>query len=259
MADLAAALALSSTADGWSAEVPEGWAQGRTTFGGLVAALLASAAQAASDRPVRTVDTYFLEPVTAGPVRLAVDSVREGKHLTHMEVGMYARGRRAAAGRFVLGDWVSGRFDHVPAAPAPERPFDEALEMPFLEGIMPQFLQNMHMRLGEGDPPMSGSSRAVVGGYVRNRGPARGVPALLTHLDAWPPPQLAMVDRPTQASSVRWHVQFHADVTQADGEQWSWSRNEAVWRSGPLSTVVGMLTREGVPVAYTEQTIAMYA
>ncbi|HQR80282.1 MAG TPA: thioesterase family protein, partial [Actinomycetota bacterium] len=120
-------------------------------------------------------------------------------------------------------------------------------------------LRNLEVRFGEGDFPMSGAEHAVGGGYVRNLGPARGPAALMTHMDAWPPPVLALVDRPVAASSVRWHVQFHADVDSAQGRQWSWFRCEAPWRSGSLSTVTGMLVREGVPVAYSEQTVVMYA
>ncbi len=259
MRDLEQALRLTPDSDGWTAEVPPGWAQGRTTFGGLVAAFLARGAQAACERRIRSMDTYFLEPVGPGPIRLAVESARHGKHLTHLEVGMYSQDTRVAVARFIHADEVAGPLDVVPEAPGLEKEFDDAPEMPFLEGIMPEFLQNMQILLGEGDLPMSGSARAVAGGFVRNRGPARGVAALLTHADAWPPPQLAMVKVPTPASSVRWHIAFHADVDEIDGQQWSWLRAEASWRSGPLSTVVGTLVREGRPVAYTEQTIVMYS
>ena len=258
MTDLERALELRPTDGGWSAEVPDGWGQGRTTFGGLVAAYLVRAAQAADSRPVRTVDVYFLEPVVPGPVELSVDSVRAGKYLTHLEVGLVQGDRRAAVGRFLLGEWTSGRFDHVPAAPAPEKAFDDCLEMPYIEGIIPEFTRNLQVRVGEGDIPFSSSQRAVTGGFVRNRGAAHGPAALLTHMDAWPPPVLALMDKPAAASSIRWHVQFHADVTEADGGDWSWFRCEADWRSGSLSTVAGMLVREGTPVAYSEQTVAMY-
>ncbi len=258
MANLESALELRSSGDGWIAEVPEGWAQGRTTFGGLVAAYLVRAAQAADSRSIRSVDVYFLEPVSPGPIRLTLDGVRAGRHLTHLEIGMVSGDKRAAMGRFVLGSAQAGPLDAHPAAPTPEKELADCIRMPVLEGITPQFLQNLDVRIGEGDVPMSGSDRAVAGGFVRNLGPARGPAALMTHLDAWPPPQLALVDRPTAASSVRWHAAFHADVDDADGQQWSWLRGEAQWRSGPLSTVTGMLVRDGLPVAYTEQTIAMY-
>lgn len=259
MADLEQALALKADGDGWRAAIPGGWGQGRTTFGGLVAAYLTRAAQAANPRSVRSVDVYFLEPVAPGPVFLAVESARDGKHLTHLEMSLQQADRRAATARFVLAETSVGAFDATPPAPVPETTFDDAVQMPYLEAITPEFTRNMDIKYGEGDYPFTGSQRAVGGGFIRNNGPARGIAALLTHCDSWPPPVLALVDRPVAASSVRWHVQFHADVDSADGQQWSWYRHESLWRSGPLSTVVGTLVRDGIPVAYSEQTVAMYA
>lgn len=258
MADLEAALELQRDGQGWTATVPEGWAQGRTTFGGLVAGYLVRAAEQVQARPIRSTDVYFLEPVVPGPIGLRVESVREGKHLTHLGVVLEQAGKPAAIGRFLLADIGIGPFDNVPAAPVPERALADSLEVPHMDGLMPQFLANLRVRYGEGEVPMSASDRAVGGGFVCNLGPARGVAALMSHIDAWPPPILAMVDRPAVASSVRWHVQFHADVQAADGQQWSWFRGEAQWRSGPLSTVTGMLVRDGVPVAYSEQSQVMY-
>jgi acyl-CoA thioesterase len=258
MVDLETALTLHEEPGGWSAQVPDGWGQGRTTYGGLVAGYLVRAAQAADDRSVRSVDVYFIEPVSPGEVHLRVDSRRAGKNMTHLGVTLEKDGKPSAIGRFLLADPGEGPFDHVPDLPEPERSFDDAVEIPRIDGLTPEFLQNMAVRYGEGDFPMSGSTRAVAGGWVRNIGPARGVAALLSHLDAWPPPVMALVSKPVSASSVRWHVHFHGDVDSCDGEQWSWLREEATWRSGPLSTVTGMLVRDGVPVAYSEQTQVMY-
>lgn len=259
MADLEAALQLTLDGDDWTGVVPPGWSQGRTTYGGLVAAYLVRAAQAADPRSIRSADVYFLEPVRPGPVRLRVDGRRQGKHLTHLAIAMEQDGRPAASGRFLLAEVGDGPFDLLPVAPVPEKSLEQAAVVPHLDGLMPEFLRNLEVRFGEGDFPMSGAEHAVGGGYVRNLGPARGPAALMTHMDAWPPPVLALVDRPVAASSVRWHVQFHADVDSAQGRQWSWFRCEAPWRSGSLSTVTGMLVREGVPVAYSEQTVVMYA
>lgn len=66
MVDLETALTLHTEPGGWSAHVPDGWGQGRTTYGGLVAGYLVRAAQAADERSVRSVDVYFIEPVPPG-------------------------------------------------------------------------------------------------------------------------------------------------------------------------------------------------
>ncbi len=243
---------------GWTAEVPAGWGQGRTTFGGLVGAYLAAATQAAHDRSIHSVDVYFLEPVAPGPVVLRETGLREGQHVSHVETTLFADDRPAAVGRFLLAGDEPGSFDAVPAAPLPEKALDDCVRMPYIEGVTPEFTQRMDIRYGEGEFPFSGSQRAVSGGFVRNTGPARGVPALLTHIDAWPPPVLALTRSAAAASTVRLHVQFHADVHDCDGETWSWVRIEAPWRTGRLATVVGSLVRDGASVAYCEQTVAMY-
>lgn len=256
--DLDSVLRMEPTADGLAAAIPTGWEQGRTTFGGLVAAFLARAVETNHPRAIRSVDAYFLEPVPAGPIELRETGLREGKYVSHVEQTMTIAGKPVAVGRFLLADPEPGPVDAVPTAPQPTTALDACPRMPFIEGMTPAFTRQLDIRLGEGDLPFSGSTQAVIGGYVRNLGPATGVAALLTHIDAWPPPVLALVPQPAAASTVRWHVQFHADVRSADGQQWSWLRNAATWRSGRLGTVVGSLVREGRSVAYCEQTIAMY-
>ena len=206
MPDLEAALVLTPTDSGWTAVVPQGWSQGRTTFGGLVAGYLVRAAQAADDRSIRSADVYFLEPVSPGPIGLRLDGRRAGRNMTHLAVVLEQDGKQAAIGRFLLAAPGEGPLDSVPEVPEPERSFDDAVEAPHIEGLTPAFLQNLQVRYGEGDFPMSGSHRAVTGGWVRNRGPARGVAALMCHMDAWPPPVMSLVSKPVAASSVRWHV-----------------------------------------------------
>lgn len=258
MVDLRKALELERRGPDWEAEVPTGWAQGRTTFGGLIGAYLARVAEQVGERPVRSIDVYFQEPVAPGTVRLTVDGIRQGRLLTHLQVSMWQADKQAAVGRFILAEAGSGPFDAVPDVPIPEKALDECIEMPVIEGVTPEFLTQMDIRVGEGDYPFTGSDRAVTGGYVRNRGPARGVEALLLHIDSWPPAVLPLATEMTAASTARWHVQFHADVDDADGEQFSWFRGEALWRSGSLSTITGQLVRDGRSVAYAEQTVAMY-
>lgn len=257
--DLEAALELTRDDDLWRATVPAGWGQGRATFGGLVAAYLARAVEAAHERPIHGVDVYFLRPVPPGPVQLRETGTREGKYFSHVEMTLLVDGEQAAVGRFLLADDAPGPFDAVPPTPKPSKPLAEAFAMPFIEGITPEFTQHLDIHYTEGDIPFSGSQQAVSGGFVRSQHPVTGVAGLLMHIDAWPPPVLALSDKPAAASTVRWHVQFHDRVADADGQQWSWFRGEANWRTGRLATVTGVLVRDRRCIAFCEQTVAMYA
>ena len=121
MVDLEEALALTATDAGWTAVVPEGWSQGRTTFGGLVAGYLVRSAQAADDRSIRSADIYFLEPVAPGPISLRLDGRRAGRNMTHLAVVLEQNGKQAAVGRFLLAAPGAGPLDSVPDVPEPER------------------------------------------------------------------------------------------------------------------------------------------
>ena len=199
MTDLDRALALKPDGDDWLAEVP-GAGIRDARHSGLVAAYLVRAAQNADSRSIRNADVYFLEPVPPGPIRLSVDAVR-GKHLTQLEIGLTSGDEAGSHGPLCRGSAQSGSFDATRCHPHPEgarRPYPDASA----GRHHPKFLENFDLRVGEGDVPMSGSDRAVAGGFVRNLGPAQGPAALMTHMDAWPPPQLALLNRPAAASSA---------------------------------------------------------
>ncbi|MDY0000936.1 MAG: thioesterase family protein, partial [Polyangia bacterium] len=69
-------------------EIPEDWMQGRTAFGGLVAAAAVRAIrEALGDRdPLRSMHTAYVAPVRAGTAALEVEVVRQGKHVTQAAV-----------------------------------------------------------------------------------------------------------------------------------------------------------------------------
>ena len=67
--------------------IPAEWAQGRATFGGLVAALQYEAlrAQVPADRPLRSLAITFVGPVAPDvPVSYQVEVLREGKAVSQL-------------------------------------------------------------------------------------------------------------------------------------------------------------------------------
>lgn len=242
----------------WTAHVPPGWMQGRTAFGGLTAGYAVRALEAATDRPLRAVDIYFLAPVVPGPIDIVLEPSRSGKYITHFAGKVIQQGATAVSFHAVAADGLDSAYNALPPSPHVSKHRHQCLEMPYLADITPQFSQNFQMLLGEGDLPFSGSGTASVGGFVRHRAPATGLAALLAHIDAWPPPVLPLLTRPAAASTVRWSAHVHGDVRTADGQQWSWFRADARWRSEGLSTATGLLMRDGVPLVFSEQTIALY-
>jgi len=76
-------------------EIPEGWLQGRTVFGGLVAGLLMQKACCNIQDPNKRLlscSVTFVGPVQQGPAQLTIEILREGKSVTTLETRLWQDG-----------------------------------------------------------------------------------------------------------------------------------------------------------------------
>src|SRR3954462_5959687 len=81
---------------GCSVEIPDDWAQGRTVFGGLQAALALRAMRPlVGSAPLRALQTTFIAPV-AGRVDLQVRLLRSGKSVSYVEARLMGGSATAA-------------------------------------------------------------------------------------------------------------------------------------------------------------------
>lgn len=221
---------------GFTAAVPEAWAQGRSAFGGLVAGLGLRALEALveSDRPLRSLLVSFAGPVAPGLVSVQTQALRAGRALTHAEARVLQDGRVCAV---MLGAFGAGRTTAMPpvqAPPPPLAPQPEALPaFPYLEGITPAFTRFLDYRWTSDSLPFGGSDRAHAGGWVRLSDTvpvdAAGVLALL---DAWPAPVLALLRRPAAASTVTWMVDLVRPLPPEGVDPRRWWRFEGTAVAG---------------------------
>ena len=129
--------------------IPAQWAQGRASFGGLVAALQYEAmrARVPAERPVRSLAITFVGPAEPGvPIRFEVEVLREGKAVSQV------LGRAVQNGQVVTlvqGSFGASRASEVEvlAAPAPTmKHWDECQELPYIKGVTPEFMRHLAMR-----------------------------------------------------------------------------------------------------------------
>ena len=73
--------------DGWTAAVSDDWLQGRSTFGGLQAALALRAMRGLvpATLSLRSLQVAFVAPVSGGAVRITARVLREGKNVIQVE------------------------------------------------------------------------------------------------------------------------------------------------------------------------------
>lgn len=249
---------LVSTAAG-ECHFPEGWAQGRAGFGGLVAAMMFQALQARiTDRPVRAISVSFVGPVQAGPVALEVTVFREGRSVTQAQCRLEQQGQVLAV---MLASFGKGRESAIrvagPSAPTLAGP-EQGQALPEVPGLTPEFVRHFDFRWCEGPYPYTGGEQGVIGGWVRFREPQGHSPAhLLALVDAWPPAVIGMFRQPAPSSSLTWNMEFIGD-TDLPSDWWQYRADTDYAAEGYAFTEARLWRDDGTLVAISRQTVAAF-
>ncbi|HST81834.1 MAG TPA: thioesterase family protein [Kineosporiaceae bacterium] len=270
MTDFSTAVQLTAIGDlRWTANLPADWAQGRTTFGGLIGALAARAATLAvgAERPLRSLDLAFIAPLPAGPVEVDVELLGAGKAVTQLTVSFRSGGVLGARVHVVAGaSRVSAlRVETGPTEMVEGDPVEQGIDLPYVPGVMPDFGQHMEYRWCSEAFPFTGGGpeTARVNGWARHRTVAEGLEAMIALLDAWPPVVLPMAHGPVPASTVRWAIQLASpdaglNATFDAGKQWVWYEARTVQCADGYATAYASMFAEGRLLAWSEQLITIY-
>ena len=146
----------------WRAEVPESWAQGRTLFGGIQAAIGVAAMRKAvpADWPLRSLQVSFIAPVAPGAQRIQTRVLRTGKSAIHVEARLMDGD---ASGCFMLGIFGRGRDSAIriaPPAPSQVVPVSASRALPFVAGVTPAFTRHLDFFWARGGFPFTGERDA---------------------------------------------------------------------------------------------------
>ncbi|MDF0730988.1 thioesterase family protein [Pseudomonas entomophila] len=250
-----------------SVSIPADWAQGRASFGGLMAALVFETMRLklSDDRPVRSLAISFVGPAAPElPIRFEAEVLREGKAVSTL------LGRAVQDGQVVTlvqGNFGAGRPSAVQVQAPPARamkPLEQsAPELPYIEGVTPQFMRHVALRWAIGGLPFSGNESRLMGGWVR----LRDVPQepldeshLLALVDAWPPSLMPFLKRPAAGSTLTWTIEFVQPVASLTTLDWCWYCVETEHaRDGYGHAAAGLWTAEGELLAMSRQTVTVFA
>ncbi|GAA4086508.1 thioesterase family protein [Zhongshania borealis] len=207
----------------FKATVDESWLQGRTAFGGLSAALVATAMNniVAPDRRLRSLSVLFVGPVPAGEHDIQLRELRVGGSVSHLQGDLICQGDVVVNVSAAYGkDRPSAVTVASPKMPKLSDP--EALaRLPYIEGVTPSFTQHFDMRTEYGAKPFSGSSSADFGVWLRfPKHRPIDIAALIALADVPPMPGLNMIKPPGIGSSLSWYLEFPCELPTADASDW---------------------------------------
>ena len=245
--------------------IDDQWNQGKTIFGGLSVALIATAIKkniSLDEFHLYSLTSSFINPLLPNKeFTIETDVIKQGKTVA------YLTGKIVQDGRIIVASsacYCASResslkrlSESTPNFKAP----DQGLTFPYIPDISPKFTQKIEYRLMQGHFPFQGSTQGNVGGYIRFRDTPDSFSEahLIALIDAWPPSMLPMLKKPAPASTLNWTIQFIQQPLPKNPQAWiayRGSTNHIQHGIGHSSSEIWDET--GVLIALSHQTIAVY-
>lgn len=245
--------------------LPPDWMQGRAGFGGLIGALALKAMRGhvVPARKVRSLLIAFVEPVGPEEFTIRVNVLRAGKSVTQVEAKLIQADRVCCTALGSFGEDRDSVIRIQPAACPAMPPPDEAMELPYIEGLTPAFTRHFAYRWALGELPFSGQGGREIGGWIQFRESTDCLAEewLVALADAWPTPVLGMLSAPAAASTVTWELGFvHLDRNACtQNEWWGYHCVADSAERGYVHERAAIWDPEGRLAAYSRQTGAVFA
>jgi hypothetical protein len=241
------------------------WAQGRATFGGLVGAiaLRQTARHGDGARPLRAFTVTFAAPLLHGAEARCTSTVlREGKDVTLVEARIEQAAAVCCVATAAYGGARESAVAVAPRQPPEMVPLPEAMQLPYLEGLMPAFLRHVRLYWALGNPPFSAAPIVPIGGYCEllDAGARPDACMALALLDAWPSPTFSALSSPARSSTLSWSVDFFTDLSAHEHPgPFVYEARVVGARGGYVQEESWLWDARGVTLARAEQVVALFA
>lgn len=247
--------------DGLELDLPEHWAQGRTAYGGLSAALCIEAARRAQPDlpPLRSAQFAFAGPAS-GRLRARAALLRRGRSASIMSAELDGEAGSAVRALLTYGAARPSRIAHAglpaPAVPPPDdcAPFIP----PGMQQAAPRFMANFAMRLAAGARPLTGAADPEAALWLRHH-EAKGAhaeTALVALADAPSPAAMIQFPEPGPISTMTWTIDL---VGAADPGAWALARSRSEFaRDGYSAQAMALWDEAGALLAVGRQTVALF-
>lgn len=242
---------------GFATIVPDGWMQGRTSYGGFSAALALEAARGLADDlpPLRSAQVSFVGPL-AGEVEVRARILRRGRNASWISAEVSSAAGVGLTATFVfMGAVDSALHLHEVPLPANVVPVDQAKPLP--EGRGPGFAGHFNRRFGL---PRTDRPEPEIGWWVqlKDREGLDPMVELMLCADALPPGVLFMMPNPAPISSMTWLVNLLTPLPETRDGWWLLRSAGNYAEKGCSSQDMAIWNADGTAVAMGMQSIALF-
>jgi len=253
---------LTQEAQHYRCQIPKGWRQGRTLYGGMTAALSLAAArnQFPDLPPFRSANINFIGPVSADP-QFSSRLLRQGRNVTSVITDSHVEDHCVASSTFLFGALRPSSISvTLPAPDAPPPEACEAFTPPGAESFVPAFFNRFETRLIAGGRPMSGHDEGYIRVWSRHKDPKsrEGITSLLTIGDVLPPAAISLFKTMGPVSSVNWIFTTFTDAPETDDGWWHLESKLSAAQGGYSSQVMRIWNSAGDLVAEGMQCVAIF-
>jgi acyl-CoA thioesterase len=249
--------------------IPDNWAQGRTVYGGLTAALIYHRMQhlVAHDkphesRPIRYFNLSFIGPLMVEqPLSIEVELIRAGRSASQLIAYVKQGDKTCVIAQACFGIDreskinITNKIQHE--MPKPKK----ANFIPQIPKIVPRFLRHIDINMQEGRLPFMRGKKDHLHGWMRfNKSPKHFNDAhIIALIDAWPCTILQQLKRPVPASTMNWNIEFPQIATSTQPDQWlAYQSSTAHVSEGYVYCDAHIWNEAGDLLALSRQTVGVF-
>ncbi|MCW3836761.1 thioesterase family protein [Sphingomonas canadensis] len=240
---------------GFRAEVPEGWRQGRTTYGGLSSALALHAALAAEPDlpPLRSAQVAFIGPLS-GAVTVTATRLRRGRNAAFIQADVASEAGLGLRAAFVFMAPMASAITHDTAPRLDHRPPGEGAKIH--SGPADFFTGNFDLFNPAAETQPAEWLRWV---RLRERDGLHPMVELMAIGDALPPAAYKLIaGQKAPLSSLNWMINLVAAEPATRDGWWLLGAGAEMARDGFSSQRMAIWNADGEPVAEAMQGVAIF-
>lgn len=210
--------------------VTDDWAQGRTVYGGLTAALIYQCMQqlVATDkpnesRPIRYFNLSFIGPLVVKQVMaIEVELLRAGRSASQLMARVKQNGKTCVIAQACFGVDRQSKINIKGSVQTAMKKPLKANFIPQIPKVVPRFLRHFEINVQDGRLPFMGGNKDHLHGWMRFKKAATQVDDahLIAMIDAWPCTVLQQLRLPAPASTMNWNLEFPQTAPVIQPKQW---------------------------------------